>query len=74
MEIPRHHRLKQQRYNLVGELCPNEKCEDRFIFPPRDVCPKCHSEAKIKPDEIPEAIYDRTIRLAEASKKGQIKF
>ncbi len=44
MEIPRHWRLKQQRYNLVGEECPH--CETK-IFPPRDVCPNCHSEAKI---------------------------
>ena len=38
MEIPRHWRLKQQRYALVGEVCPH--C-DHKIFPPRDVCPNC---------------------------------
>ena len=43
MEIPRHWRLKKQRYALVGEVCPH--C-DAKIFPPRDVCPECHSEAK----------------------------
>ncbi len=43
MEIPRHWRLKQQRYALVGEVCPH--CEAR-IFPPRDVCPNCGGEAK----------------------------
>jgi uncharacterized protein len=43
MEIPRHWRLKQQRYGLIGEVCPN--CETK-IFPPRDVCPRCGSEAK----------------------------
>jgi len=43
MEIPRHWRLKQQRYGLVGEICPH--CEAR-IFPPRDVCPSCGGEAK----------------------------
>jgi len=43
MEIPRHWRLKQQRYNLVGEVCPH--CEAK-IFPPRDVCPHCGQEAK----------------------------
>jgi uncharacterized OB-fold protein len=43
MEIPRHWRLKQQRYGLVGEVCPH--CEAR-IFPPRDVCPACGGEAK----------------------------
>jgi uncharacterized OB-fold protein len=43
MEIPRHWRLKKQRYALVGEICPH--CESK-IFPPRDVCPECSQEAK----------------------------
>ncbi len=43
MEIPRHWRLKKQRYALVGEVCPH--C-DAKIFPPRDVCPYCGGEAK----------------------------
>ncbi len=43
MEIPRHWRLKKQRYALVGEVCPH--C-DAKIFPPRDVCPECGQEAK----------------------------
>ncbi len=43
MEISRHWRLKQQRYGLVGEVCPH--CEVK-IFPPRDICPECGGEAK----------------------------
>lgn len=43
MEIPRHWRLKQQRYSLIGETCPH--CEVK-IFPPRDVCPSCGGEAR----------------------------
>ena len=43
MEIPRHWRLKKQRYALVGEVCPH--CQAK-IFPPRDVCPYCSGEAK----------------------------
>ncbi len=43
MEVPRHWRLKKQRYGLVGEVCPH--CEVK-IFPPRDVCPSCGGEAK----------------------------
>ena len=43
MEISRHWRLQQQRYGLVGEVCPH--CEEK-IFPPRDVCPNCAQEAK----------------------------
>ena len=43
MEIPRHWRLKNQRYKLVGEVCPH--CEAK-LFPPRDVCPECGGETK----------------------------
>lgn len=43
MEIPRHWRLKKQRYGLVGEICPH--CEKK-IFPPRDVCPYCGGEPR----------------------------
>ncbi|MHB8114242.1 MAG: Zn-ribbon domain-containing OB-fold protein [Bellilinea sp.] len=43
MEIPRHWRLKQQRYALVGEVCPH--CDNK-IFPPRDVCPHCGNDAR----------------------------
>lgn len=43
MEIPRHWRIKPQRYGLVGEVCPH--CAIK-IFPPRDVCPNCGGEAK----------------------------
>ncbi len=43
MEIARHWRLRQQRYSLVGEVCPN--CEYK-IFPPRDICPNCGKEAR----------------------------
>ncbi len=43
MEVARHWRLRQQRYGLVGEVCPH--C-DAKIFPPRDVCPTCAGEAK----------------------------
>jgi len=39
MEVPRHWRLKKQRYRLVGEECPH--CEVK-IFPPRDICPECN--------------------------------
>jgi uncharacterized OB-fold protein len=43
MEIARHWRLKQQRYSLVGEVCPH--CDNK-IFPPRDICPNCGQEAR----------------------------
>jgi uncharacterized OB-fold protein len=43
MEIPRHWRLRKQRYALVGEVCPH--CEAK-LFPPRDVCPECGGEAR----------------------------
>jgi uncharacterized OB-fold protein len=43
MEVPRHWRLRKQRYALVGEVCPH--CEAK-LFPPRDICPHCGGEAK----------------------------
>ncbi len=43
MEVSRHWRLRQQRYALVGEVCPH--CDVK-IFPPRDVCPDCGREAR----------------------------
>jgi uncharacterized OB-fold protein len=43
MDTSRHWRLKQQRYALVGEVCPH--CESK-IFPPRDVCPDCGEAAR----------------------------
>ncbi len=43
MEIPRHWRIKSQRYGLTGEVCPH--CDVK-IFPPRDVCPNCGEEAR----------------------------
>ena len=43
MELSQHWRLKQQRYGLVGEVCPH--CEFK-IFPPRDICPDCGKDAK----------------------------
>ena len=36
MEIPRHWRLKAQRYRLEGYTC--QQC-GQLIFPPRPVCP-----------------------------------
>jgi uncharacterized OB-fold protein len=43
MEIPRHWRLKGQRFGLVGKICTH--CEAK-IFPPREICPNCGSEVK----------------------------
>ena len=40
MEIPRHWRLRAQRYRLEGSICPD--C-GYLIFPPRLICPHCAS-------------------------------
>ena len=62
--IPRIWRNKQQRYTLVGEVCPH--C-DHKMFPPRDVCPYCGDEAKetilaIANDETGEATRALALR------------
>ncbi|MBM4467029.1 MAG: Zn-ribbon domain-containing OB-fold protein [Chloroflexi bacterium] len=41
MDMPRHWRLKDQRYNLVGTECLSCGAKQ---FPPRPVCPDCHSK------------------------------
>lgn len=46
MEIPRHWRLKKQRYGLVGKACPH--CNHK-IFPPRGVCPNCGGDVNETP-------------------------
>ena len=43
MEVPRHWRLKKQRYSLVGEICNNCRTP---VFPPRAVCPYCGGDAR----------------------------
>jgi uncharacterized OB-fold protein len=50
MEIPRHWRLRKQRYSMVGGICPN--CEAK-MFPAREICPNCGygSQASIHLDE-----------------------
>ena len=48
MEIPRHWRLKAQRYRLEGSICPS--CSEP-MFPPRPVCTKCHRTAILTRDE-----------------------
>jgi uncharacterized OB-fold protein len=42
VNIPRHWRLENQRYSLVGEVCT--KCGAK-LFPPRDICPECSKPA-----------------------------
>ncbi len=41
MDTPRHWRLKEQRYNLVGTECL--ACGAKH-FPPRQVCSECNSK------------------------------
>jgi uncharacterized OB-fold protein len=41
MEIPRHWRLKAQRYRLEGSTC---LICGRLTFPPRPVCPRCSTQ------------------------------
>jgi len=44
MEIPRHWRLKTQRYRLEGLRCPD--C-GALMLPPRPVCMKCHRSVRL---------------------------
>lgn len=51
MEIPRHWRLKKQRYGLIGDVCN----EDHPAFPPDDVCKDCDPE-KARADAIAQSV------------------
>jgi uncharacterized OB-fold protein len=44
MEIPRHWRIRKQRYSMVGGSCPN--CQTK-TFPAREVCPNCGHGSQI---------------------------
>ena len=63
MEIPRHWRLKQQRYNLVGEICP--KCQTP-MFPPRDLCLGCNQEVPKDTRPYSKIIYEAQTSSATA--------
>ncbi|MCJ7624081.1 MAG: zinc ribbon domain-containing protein, partial [Anaerolineaceae bacterium] len=40
MEVPRHWRIKHQRYAMAGEVCTH--CGVK-LFPPRPICPHCRA-------------------------------
>jgi hypothetical protein len=68
MEIPRHWRLKAQRYRLEGSVCPS--C-GKVSFPPRSLCAQC------TPQPIPIVIGELSVipsknRIEEiaSSKRG----
>jgi uncharacterized OB-fold protein len=58
MEVPRHWRIKKQRYQLMGSQCPD--CKE-VSFPPRDICPRCSNK---QPDKklLTTVVTDVTIR------------
>lgn len=63
MEIPRHWRLKKQRYGLVGSICP--RC-DTTAFPPVEVCRKCTEVDKPKDEAI--TVYDSGLLFSPNNK------
>jgi uncharacterized OB-fold protein len=66
MEIPRHWRLRKQRYSLTGEICPH--CEAK-LFPPRVVCPECGGETRreynLRSEELAGSIQKNSSVFAE---------
>lgn len=63
MEIPRHWRLKPQRYQLIGSICP--ECQTKH-FPPREICPEARKNGhtpiefniRVKADSL-ESTHER---------------
>ncbi len=65
MEIPRHWRIRKQRYQLAGSVC--NECGYRS-FPPRTVCPQCRQDTLVgfrteEPIAVPESVVNRRIRV-----------
>ena len=70
MEIPRHWRLKAQRYRLEGTTCPT--C-GQLIFPPRPVCPLCTAQlARIKGGALPVILTSTGLTDIESRIRYQI--
>jgi len=67
MEIPRHWRLKDQRYRLEGSTCPN--C-GQPIFPHRPVCPHCF----VKPEKIVKRIIPVLLLPTPSEVEAQIGY
>jgi uncharacterized protein len=65
MEVPRHWRMKKQRYAMVGETCPNCKSQ---VFPPRAVCPYCQDmkqESAAYPQNTPVLAFSERAQVVE---------
>jgi len=54
VEVPRHWRMRKQRYQLQGEVCSN--CGAK-VFPPRPVCPHC-GHGLVQQREISRLVMD----------------
>jgi uncharacterized OB-fold protein len=63
MEIPRHWRLRAQRYRLEGSVCPI--CGQRS-FPPRRVCPYC-ADQLVRIDRYGLAVWLASNKVFDAS-------
>lgn len=66
MEISRHWRLQEQRYNLVGENCPH--CSGK-IFPPRDICPECKG---LTVERNKQPVAGKILFAGEPDREGKI--
>jgi hypothetical protein len=64
VEIPRHWRLKDQRYGLVGDVCE----EGHPAFPPDDVCKICDPD-KARVIAIAKSIIKSKKEIADTEAK-----
>jgi len=72
MDTPRHWRLKEQRYNLVGTECL--ACGAKH-FPPRQVCSECNSK-EVRPYTFSGQgeVYSYSTKLREYGEDGVIVY
>ncbi len=66
MEIPRHWRLKGQRYNLTGTVCT--QC-GKLFFSPRPICDACYAPVETDPARFEGGRSRRPVHALEMAQR-----
>lgn len=66
MQIPRHWRLRDQRYNLKGTICT--RC-GKVSFTPRPVCTECSAPIDLHDETFSEQRVMHHVMAAEPAQR-----
>lgn len=66
MQIPRHWRLREQRYNLTGTVCT--RC-GKVSFTPRPVCTECSQPVETEAQFVERRIPARPVAVLEPAQR-----